>query len=55
MARHQGGGDPALAQFNIIPGFRYGASLKGLRPNDFSCGFISIDIGKIVVGSSSLT
>jgi hypothetical protein len=41
--------------FNTISGFRYGASLKVLRPNDFLCGFISIEMTKIVVGSPSLT
>jgi hypothetical protein len=46
---------PSPYPFNIIPGFRYGASLKGLHPNNFPCGFISIEMTKIVVGSSSLT
>jgi hypothetical protein len=41
--------------FNTIPGFRYGASLRGSCPNDFPCGFISIEMAKIVVGSSCLT
>jgi hypothetical protein len=41
--------------FNTIPVFRYGVSLRGLRPNDFLCGFISIEMAKIVVGSPSLT
>jgi hypothetical protein len=40
--------------FNTIPGFRYGASLRGLHPNNFPCGFISIEMAKIVVGSPSL-
>jgi hypothetical protein len=46
---------PDSCSFNNIPGFRYVASLRGLRPNDFSCGFIFIEMTKIVVGSSSLT
>jgi hypothetical protein len=46
---------PGPCPFNTIPGFRYGASLRGLRPNDFPCDFISIEMAKIVVGSSSLT
>jgi hypothetical protein len=46
---------PGLCLFNTIPRFRYGASLRGLRPNDFPCGFISIEMAKIVVGLSSLT
>jgi hypothetical protein len=46
---------PGHCPFNIIPGFRYDASLKGLRPNDFSCGFIFIEMTKIVVSSPSLT
>jgi hypothetical protein len=46
---------PGPYPFNTIPGFRYGASLRGLRSNDFPCGFISIEMAKIVVGSSSLT
>jgi hypothetical protein len=46
---------PGPCPFNTIPGFRYGASLGGLSPNDFSCGFISIEMTKIVVGSPSLT
>jgi hypothetical protein len=54
VARHQRGGNPALTH-NTIPRFRYGASLKGLRPNVFSCGFISIEMAKIVVGSPRLT
>jgi hypothetical protein len=29
--------------------------LRGLRSNDFPCGFISIEMAKIVVGSPSLT
>jgi hypothetical protein len=29
--------------------------LRGLCPNDFPCGFISIEMAKIVVGSPSLT
>jgi hypothetical protein len=41
--------------FNIIPGFLYGVSLRGLCPNDFLCGFISIEMTKIVIGSVSLT
>jgi hypothetical protein len=41
--------------FNTIPRFRYGASLRGLGPNDFSCGFISIKMARIVVGSPNLT
>jgi hypothetical protein len=30
-------------------------SLRGLRPNDFSCGFIFIEMAKIVVGSPRIT
>jgi hypothetical protein len=30
-------------------------SLRWLCPNDFPCGFISIEMAKIVVGSPSLT
>jgi hypothetical protein len=30
-------------------------SLRGLRPNIFSCGFISIKMARIVVGSPNLT
>jgi hypothetical protein len=39
----------------ISVSFRYGVSLRGLRPNDFSCGFISIEMAKIIVGLPSLT
>jgi hypothetical protein len=46
---------PGPYPFNTIPGFRYGALLRGLHPNDFPCGFISIEMTKIVVGSPSLT
>jgi hypothetical protein len=46
---------PSPCSFNTIPGFRYGASLKGLRHNDFPCGFIFIEMAKIVIGSPSLT
>jgi hypothetical protein len=46
---------PDPCPFNIIPEFRYGTSLRGLHPNDFSCGFISTEMAKIVVGSPSLT
>jgi hypothetical protein len=46
---------PGTYPFNTIPGFRYGTSLRGLRPNDFPCGFIFIEMAKIVVGSPSLT
>jgi hypothetical protein len=41
--------------FNTIPGFWYGTSLRGLCPNDFSCGFISIKMARIVIGSPNLT
>jgi hypothetical protein len=41
--------------FNTITGFRYGTSIRGLRPNDFSCDFIFIEITKIFVGSPNLT
>jgi hypothetical protein len=41
--------------FNTISEFRYDASLRGLYPNDFSCGFIYIKMARIVVDSSSLT
>jgi hypothetical protein len=44
---------PDLCPFNIIPGFRYDAPLRGLRPNNFPCGFISIEMAKIVVDHSS--
>jgi hypothetical protein len=46
---------PGPCSFNTIPRFRYGASLRGLHPNDFSCGFISMEMAKIVVASPSLT
>jgi hypothetical protein len=46
---------PGPCPFNTIPRFRYGASLRGLRSNDFPYGFISIEMGKIVAGSPSLT
>jgi hypothetical protein len=46
---------PGYCPFNIIPGFQYGVSLRGLRPKDFPCGFISIEMAKIVVGSPGLT
>jgi hypothetical protein len=46
---------PDPYSFNTVSRFRYGASLRGLHPNDFACDFISIDIAKIVVGSPSLT
>jgi hypothetical protein len=46
---------PDSYPFNTIPRFRYGTSLRGLRPNDFPCGFIFIEMAKIVVGLPSLT
>jgi hypothetical protein len=46
---------PGPYPFNIISGFRYDTSLRGLCPNDFPCGFISIEMAKIVVDSPSLT
>jgi hypothetical protein len=46
---------PGPCPFNTIPEFRYHASLLGLRPNNFPCGFIFIEMAKIVVGSPSLT
>jgi hypothetical protein len=46
---------PGPYPFNTIPRFRYSTSLRGLCPNDFPCGFISIDMAKIVVGSPSQT
>jgi hypothetical protein len=45
---------PDPCPFNTIPRFRYVTSLRGLRPNDFPCGFISIEMAKIVGGSPSL-
>jgi hypothetical protein len=46
---------PGPYPFNTILRFRYSVSVRGLRFNDFSCGFIFIDMAKIVVGSPSLT
>jgi hypothetical protein len=46
---------PGPCPFNTIPRFWYDASLRGLRLNDFLCDFISIEMAKIVVDSSSLT
>jgi hypothetical protein len=46
---------PGPYPFNTIPGFRYDASLRGLRLNDFQYGFISIEMAKIVIDSTSLT
>jgi hypothetical protein len=46
---------PDPCQFNIIPRFRYDALLGGLHPNDSPCGFISIEMAKIVIGLPSLT
>jgi hypothetical protein len=46
---------PGSYPFNTIPKFRYGTSLRGLRPNDFPCGFIFIEMTKIVVDLPSLT
>jgi hypothetical protein len=36
---------PGPCSFNTIPEFRYDALLRELRPNDFSCGFISLRDG----------
>jgi hypothetical protein len=30
-------------------------SIRGLRSNDFTCGFIFIEMAKIVIDSSNLT
>jgi hypothetical protein len=46
---------PVPYPFNTIPEFRYDVSLRGLCSNNFSCGFIFIEMTKIVVGSSNLT
>ena len=46
---------PGPCSFNTISGFRYGASLRGLRPNGFLSGFISIRMARFNVGSPRLS
>src|SRR6185312_8171950 len=55
IRRALGGWRPGPCPFITTPGFRCSASLRGLRPNEFLVGFISIRVAFFMLVCQNLT